>query len=322
MTNFLKILRNLRVNGLRFGLAMAFMLSPLSKMSQAAEGALSHYLPGAGGDLFLATTPQPGFLAANTFWYQNGKAGRAVLSGELDVDLEVTTLLNLTAMTYTFEEVIFGGTYTIGGMVPIGGANLDFTVTGLPGGPRQVSEDSFNLSDIAFIPFQMNWSSGMWSYKLQEIIIAPTGAYNTTNRVNLGRNYWSFDTVAAVTWFDPAKGFEFSIAPGIMVNTENSATQYKTGTEFHVDFTINQFLAQNFAVGLKGYYYKQISGDSGAGAILGDFKGESFGVGPGFTWIPKSGGGKVTVLGKWLHDFSSENRFDSDTVTLTAAFKF
>ena len=34
------------------------------------------------------------------------------------------------------------------------------------------------------------------------------------------------------------------------------------------------------------------------------------------------GGGKLTVLGKWMHDFTAENRFESDYFTLTGAWKF
>jgi len=49
---------------------------------------------------------------------------------------------------------------------------------------------------------------------------------------------------------------------------------------------------------------------------------ESVGAGPGFVWIPKFGAGKLTVLGKWMHDFSAKNRFESDYVTLTGSWKF
>ncbi len=115
---------------------------------------------------------------------------------------------------------------------------------------------------------------------------------------------------------------EVYVAPGVMVNTTNSDTDYRTGTEFHFDFTANQFLAANFALGVRGYYYQQLSGDSGDGALLGDFKSDSFGAGPGFVWIPKSGGGRLTVLGKWLHDFSTKNRFESDFFTIAGAWKF
>jgi len=89
-----------------------------------------------------------------------------------------------------------------------------------------------------------------------------------------------------MTWANAPTGTAISIAPGIMVNTENDETDYKTGTEFHLDFVINQFLSKSVAVGIRGYYYKQITGDSGSGAVLGDFKSESYGIGPGVVWIP------------------------------------
>ena len=59
-----------------------------------------------------------------------------------------------------------------------------------------------------------------------------------------------------------------------------------------------------------------------SGAILGDFKGETFGLGPGFLWFPEFAQGKLAVLGKWIHDFDATNRFESDYATLTVAWTF
>ena len=290
----------------------------------AAEGASSHYLPGAVGDIFLAVPPEPGLQAANMLWYQTGNTDVALIDGQLTLGIDLDLFLNLTSLTYTFDTPVLGGLYTVGVAIPFGQAELDGALVGPFGGSFGFSDDSFDLSDIAFIPVQLSWSSGLWSFKLWESIVAPTGGYDTSGSdlANLGRNYWSFDTVAAVTWFNPDSGTEVSIAPGVMVNTENTATDYKTGTEFHMDFVANQFVSESLAVGLRGYYYKQLNGDSGSGAVLGDFKSESFGIGPGFVWIPKSGGGRFTVLGKWMHDFSAENRFESDYVSLAGAWKF
>jgi hypothetical protein len=290
----------------------------------AAEGAASHYLPGAGGDIFLALTPEPGFQAANTFWYQTGDTSVAPIDGLVSLDMDLDLFLNIASLTYTFEEAVLAGRYTIGVAIPFGYANLDGTLIGPFGGRFGFSDDSFDLSDIAFIPLQMNWSAGRWSFKLMESIVAPTGGYSSSSDdlANLGRNYWSFDTVGAVTWFNPESGTEVSVAPGVMANTENTDTDYRTGTEFHLDFVVNQFLSPAFALGVRGYYYNQLSGDSGSGAVLGDFKSESFGIGPGFIWIPGFGGGRLTVLGKWMHDFSADNRFESDYFTLTGAWKF
>lgn len=65
-----------------------------------------------------------------------------------------------------------------------------------------------------------------------------------------------------------------------------------------------------------------MSGDSGSGAILGNFKSESVGFGPGFFWTPKFAGGRLVVQGKWMHDFDADNRFESDYGTLGVAWKF
>jgi len=294
------------------------MSSPTA--TYAAEGASSHYLPGAVGDIFLAVPPEPGFTAANTFWYQTGSTGTALLEGQLSLGLDLDLFLNLASLSYTFEKVLLGGRYTIGTAIPFGYAGIDGALTGPRGGRLEFSDDSFDLSDIAIIPLQMNWSTGKWSFRLWESIVAPTGGYDASGSdfANLGRNYWSFDTVGAVTWFNPDSGTEMSIAPGVMFNTENPDTDYETGTEFHVDFVANQFISETFALGLRGYYYSQLTGDSGAGATLGDFESESFALGPGLVWTV----GRFTVLGKWLHDFSADNRFESDYVTLTVAWTF
>ena len=47
----------------------------------AAEGASSHYLPGAVGDIFLAVPPEPGLQVADLLYYQTGSTGQAVLEG-------------------------------------------------------------------------------------------------------------------------------------------------------------------------------------------------------------------------------------------------
>ena len=43
------------------------------------------------------------------------------------------------------------------------------------------------------------------------------------------------------------------------------------------------------SVGLHGYAYKQIGGDSGTGALLGPFKGRVFAIGPAVDYTFKIG---------------------------------
>jgi len=302
--------------------AAAITLLWAAQPAYAAEGGFSFYLPGTAGDIAIAQAPEPGWQVANTLFVQQGDAGAAVLQGRVNVGLDLTIVLDIVSATYTLDQEVLGGSYTFGAAVPFGYAELEGTITGPMGGSFSAERDSFNLADIALIPVQMNWSFGSYSLKLSEIIYAPTGAYDVDEVVNLGLNHWGFDTSAAATYFNLETGTEFSVAPGIIVNTENDATDYRTGNELHVDFTANQFFSETFAVGVRGYYYKQLSGDSGSGATLGDFKGESFGIGPGFVWFPEFATGKMIVMGKWMHDFDATNRFESDYGTLTVAWTF
>jgi hypothetical protein len=288
----------------------------------AAEGGSSMYIPGGAGDAVIALSPEPGLQVANALYTQVANVDRAVLQGAVDLDVDLTVVLDFFGVSYTFEKPVLGGTYTIGAVIPFGYASLDASATGPGGGTVGVSDHSFNLADIAIVPLQLNWNAGNFHFKFAEAIIAPTGAYDTKNLVNLGRNYWAFDTVGAVTWFNTESGTEVSIAPGIMVNLTNDDTDYKTGTEFHVDFTVNQFLSESFALGLRGYYYRQLTADSGSGAILGDFKGESLGLGPGLLWQPEFAKGKLSIVGKVMFDVTATNRFKSTYGSLGAAWKF
>jgi hypothetical protein len=304
------------------GAVLSAALCAAAAPALAAEGASSHYLPGAGGDMLLAVPPDPGLTIANTVWYQGGDVGTAVLDGRVKFGLDIDLVLNLAAASYTFETPVFGGRYTMAALVPFGKADLSASLEGPGGGRIDASGDSFNLSDIAVVPVQLNWNTGAFSWEVSQSIVAPTGAYDADQAINLGRNYWSFATNAAATWFDPEGGREVSIAPGIMFNTENPDTDYRTGTEFYLDFTATQFLSPTFAVGLRGYWYQQLTGDSGAGATLGDFKSESVGLGLGFLWTPAFAEGRLSILGKWMRDVHAKNRFESDYVTLTGAWTF
>ena len=113
------------------------------------------------------------------------------------------------------------------------------------------------------------------------------------------------------------KGREYSLVTGLMINTENDDTDYESGNEFHVDAMFNQFFSETFALGLHGYYFKQIEGDEGSGAILGGFEGESYGIGPSVLWIPKSAGGKFSISALWLHDLDAKRRLESDYAVVT-----
>jgi hypothetical protein len=52
----------------------------------------------------------------------------------------------------------------------------------------------------------------------------------------------------------------------------NPSTNYQNGVDFHLDWGVSQFLSKQFLVGLVGYVYDQVSGDSGSGDKVGPFE--------------------------------------------------
>jgi hypothetical protein len=287
----------------------------------AAEGASSNYFPGGYGDYAVATAPSPGWIYANYNLFYDASVDRAALQGQLNVKIDTSAWVNMSALIYTFEEPIMGGRFAMGGFLPLGYADFGAELVGQTSA-ISVGASETALGDIALLPASFYWNDGNWHFNLYELIVTPTGQYDIDNIVNLGRNYWSFDTVFAATNLNMETGREFSFVAGYMVNDKNSATDYDTGNELHIDVMFNQFFSDTFALGLHGYYYKQVEGDSGSGAILGGFKGESYGIGPSFFWAPASGGGKFSITGSWLHDLDATNRMEADYAVVTFAWLF
>ena len=289
----------------------------------AAEGGVSHYLPGLAGDLGFALPPAPGWQVANILWSQSGEIGATVAGGRATADLDLRLTLDIVAASYAFDRTVLGGTYSVGVVVPFGYAELEGELTTSGGARRSFSEDSFGVADMAIIPLQLNWSRGNYHFELSQSIIPPTGTYDEDELVNLGLGYWSFDTIGAFTWLNPNSGTEVSVALGLMHNAENTNTEYHTGNESHLDWAVNQFLTETFAVGLRGYRLNQLKGDSGEGAVLGNLEGFEQGVGAGFVWTPELAHGHLAIAGKYMRDYDVRGgRFDSDYTQLTLGWTF
>jgi hypothetical protein len=67
---------------------------------------------------------------------------------------------------------------------------------------------------------------------------------------------------------------------GFTYNLENEHTQYQSGIDMHLDWGASRFVTKELQLGLVGYAYKQLSCDPGAGARVGCFESQVFGVGP------------------------------------------
>jgi hypothetical protein len=284
----------------------------------AAEGGYSNYVPGTYGDFGMAMAPAEAWTLRNDIYYYGADIDTSFQSGRLQLDTDLDFLMNFTTVLYKPNLEIFGAQYASGIFIPLAQLEID-TDTSLAGRQQRVTDSASGLGDIAFIPFALFWQDNNFHWSLSHFIVAPTGDYDTDNSINTSLNYWSFDTNFALTYLNPETGRDLSFNFGHIYNTENDDTVYQTGQELHLDIAFNQFLSDSYAVGLHGFYLKQITGDSGDGAQLGDFKAEAAGIGPALLWSRKLGKQNVTFIAKWLHEFHAENRLEGDHLFLSFA---
>ena len=291
--------------------------------AKATEGAASYYFAGGFGSFLTAVPPEPGFSVASQTLMFGGQAQRAVLRGRATFGLSAFALYEFVAGSYAFEPKILGGRLQIAAAAPVvATASMNVSLDMRLFGSLSNTASDTGFGDRLLTPFAFYWSFGEIHVKLAQFVVAPTGRYNVDSLINVGRNYWAFDTQLGITWFHKATGTELTVLPGIMINTTNPATDYKSGNEFHLDFMVNQFLSPTFAIGMQGYWYKQIDADSGTGAVLGPFMGESFGLGPAILWTPEALEGRAAIVLKWLHDISNTNRLNGDWGQVATSYRF
>jgi hypothetical protein len=145
---------------------------------------------------------------------------------------------------------------------------------------------------------------------------------------NPGKNFWTFEPSVFVSWLSTNIGTEVSTFAGYDISTENTDTDYRSGEVIHLDTTVAQHLPLfgGFAgFGANAFYYEQITGDSGDGAVLGDFKGQTMGIGPVLSYATKVGKAKTTDLVievKWLPESDVEKRLEGDIIWAKVALAF
>ena len=287
----------------------------ICQQGHAAEGGYSNYIPGTYGDFAVAVEPPTKLTLRNDLYYYNAEDDRSIRAGQVEVDADLSFTVNLTTLLYKPEITILGAQYAFGALLPIMYADIESGLRLAPDGLDLESRDqadAFGLGDIVLVPWVLYWNSGNFHTSFAQYIVAPTGDYSATDPINTSLNYWSFDTNAALTYLNPENGWEFSVNLGYIYNTENSDTDYQSGQEAHVDYAVNRYLSETLALGIQGFYLRQISGDSGAGAILGSFKAEAAGIGPALLWVTEVADTDVSFVVKWLHEFKAERRIEGD----------
>jgi hypothetical protein len=307
-----------------FGLCLATLAGPAAR---ADEGGISYWLPGRFGSL-AAVPAQPGWSAASIYYHTTVNAGGDVaaarqftinrfspaLNVDLNANLHARADLALLNANYVFATPVLGGQFAFGmtGLFGRSSASIDGTLTASVGGfsatrTGSISDARDGVGDL-YPQASLRWNQGVHNFMTYVTGDIPVGAYNPANLANLGIGHGAIDGGAGYTYFNPQTGHEFSVVSGLTYNFKNPDTDYRNGVNWHLDWGASQFLSKQLHVGAVGYFYNQLTADSGSLAILGPVKSRVIGVGPQVGYLFPVGNMQGYLNLKGYYEFDAQER--------------
>ncbi len=294
--------------------------------SSADESGISFWQPGTFANL-AAAPGAPGWSFTATYFHATLAGGsnvatadtlplfpRIPLTVQLDADIKTNVNIAILTPAYAFATPVLGGRLAFNLFVPVGGAKtqIDALVTGALGpigfATQNVISDTLTSFGDPAPQLSLKWNQGVNNFMIYSRGGIPVGDYNADRIVNLGKGHGAIDTGFGYTYFNESTGFEFSAVSGLTYNFTNPHTDYQNGIDWHTDLEASRFLYQRHFVGVVGYYFNQITGDSGSGATLGHYQSRIAAVGPevGFLFPVGEMQGSLSLRGYW--EFAAQNR--------------
>lgn len=311
-------------------LAIALAAAAFSPATALAdENGVSLWVPGLYGSL-AAVPATPGASIATVYYHTSVSASGAVAASRqitvgrfnrtATVDLNATVNADVDLLflvpSYVFQSPVLGGQLAVS-MAGLYGRNKTSLDGNLSVGIGSLTATRFgSFSDTVtgagdlYPQFTLKWNRGVHNYMVYGFGDIPVGAYEPGRLANLGIGHGGIDGGFGYTYFDPTKGHEFSFVTGLTYNFKNTDTDYRNGIDWHLDWGASQFLSKQVFVGAVGYFYNQLTNDTGGAEFLGGFKSRVIGAGPQIGYIFPVGGMQGFLGAKAYFEFDAKNRPD------------
>ncbi len=292
------------------GLAAALALAT---PAAATEGGGGHY-PNGAEDFMVGALPPPGTYFINYLSWYSADSFRDDSGDKLFDDFDLDVVANTLRLVHVTDYKFLGANWAVHAFLPL--VNVDVSRRIAPPFDRE-SDSRFGLGDIIIDPFILGWHGKNWHLITGLDIYVPTGAYDKNDLANIGRNYWTFEPVVAFTYLSDG-GFEVSAKLMYAFNTENNDTNYQSGQEFHMDYTLGYHTGP-WSLGIGGYYYQQTTDDElNSRTFMDGFRGRAFAIGPQVKYDYQN----MAFTLKYQAETSVENRPDGNSLWFKFLYAF
>ena len=287
----------------------------------ADEGGVSFWTPGQYASL-AAVPAAPGWsLPVQAYYY----SGSDSLSEPYTRGETLTFGLESSSLTFSAQPTYSPVTRLLGGQVSVGlgfgygenttDADLSISSSGAEAGR---SDSVWGLTDLYPVA-SLAWNRGVNNWMAYLTGDIPVGEYDSTQLSSIGIGHAAIDAGGGYTYFNEHTGYEFSAVVGFTYNWENPDTDYQNGIDSHLDLAASRFLSSGWQIGVAGYLYYQLTGDSGAGAKLGAFESKVAAIGPQAGYSFTMGGLPLVANVRGYWEFWAENRLKGYSLFATLA---
>jgi hypothetical protein len=263
--------------------------------------------PNGVEDFMAGAVPPPGTYFLNYISYYSAGDFKDS-NGDSIPNFDLTVTGNTFRFVHITDKKVFGGFWGVHALLPILHVDIEN-----PAG----SDHKTGFGDLIVNPFILSWHFKNWHFATGFDIFIPIGNYDKDDLANTSRNYWTFEPAIGVTYLSD-NGFEVSGKFMYDFNTENPDTDYKSGQEFHFDYTVGKHF-KDIAIGIGGFYYKQVTSDEINGEKVGDgMKGQAFAIGPQLKYDYKN----MSFTLKYHEELGVENRAEGGTFWFRFVYAF
>jgi hypothetical protein len=188
---------------------------------------------------------------------------------------------------------------------------------------RSASAANAGLGDVVVMPLTVGIHfSENNNLAISSMIFAPTGPFRSASLSNLGMGEWTVMPNLAHTYLWKKRGLEFDNFVGFDIYSKDPTNHYTSGTMFHWDGMVIQYLSKRFGFGAIGSNLTQITKDTGPAAdFLHGFEGRAWAVGPIALYVAKMEKPGVVLQLRWVNEFEVRNLLKGNMLMLGVTLK-
>ncbi|MBU3622004.1 transporter [Polynucleobacter sp. CS-Odin-A6] len=299
--------------GLISRLLLVFFGIASAQITFADEGGSAFWLSGQYASM-AAVPSSPGWSLVTMPYIYSGNADKSKTfqnGKSVNAGLSTRESIVLFQLGYSSEEKILGGQPYIGvGWGP--GANSTSAFASINAN-RSVELNRSNSvvgSQDIYPLASLSWNKGNNNFMTYLTGDIPVGTYNPDSLATIGLGHAAIDTGGGYTYLNSATGLEFSGVLGATYNWMNQQTNYQSGIDSHLDWSVSQFLSASWQVGIAGYVYYQLTGDSGSGNKVGAFKSQIAAIGPQIGYLFNINKKQAYINVRAYKEFWAQNRVE------------